>query len=389
MPRPRKHNPSIPAHIDQSKLPKGIYWDKTGSGRWYVLEQPRKAVMVAGPAALLSDLHAIMEARAGGATRGTVGFVIDQFEASTEFADLTPGTRKGYEHQAKLVRSYKTPMGATLDTLQVARLSPAAIQRIVEKIAKGGNGQPGQPTKANHLLRYLRRTFAWGVRHGACTSNPAAGVRQAKERARFRMPSPEVFTRLCAFAIERGRRKAHTAGSVAPYLGHLMVIAYGCRLRGIELVTLTDANATETGILSNRRKGSRDNVTRWTPELRAAWDALVELRKAAHKRHSIDTVVPMQRENRPLVVSQRGQALSKSSLDSAWQRLMDMATKPEDGQPPLLREEERFTLHGIKHRGITDSEDKGSGGHKTEAMRQRYDHEVPIVNAPTPRKRTE
>ncbi|MCW0370228.1 site-specific integrase [Xanthomonas sacchari] len=379
MPRSRKHHRSIPAHIDQSKLPKGIYWDKSGNGRWYVLEHPRKAVMVAGPVALLSDLHAIIEARTGGAERGTVGFVIQQFEASTEFAELAEGTRKGYQHQAKLVRDYRTPMGATLDTLQVARLGPAAIQRIVEAIAKGKPGVPGQPTKANHLLRYLRRTFAWGVRHGACSTNPAAGVRQAKERARFRMPTPEAFARLCAFAIERGNRKAHTAGSVAPYLGHLMVIAYTCRLRGIELVTLTDANATEAGILSNRRKGSRDNVTRWTPELRAAWDALLELRKAAYKRHSIDTVVPMLPRNRPLVVSQRGQALNKSSLDSAWQRLMDMATKSEDGQPPLLREDERFTLHGIKHRGITDSEDKASGGHKTEAMRQRYNHAVPTV----------
>ncbi|WP_045764644.1 site-specific integrase [Xanthomonas albilineans] len=382
MPRPRsKHNPNIPAHIDQSKLPRGIYWDKSGKGRWYVLENlaTRKAVMVAGPSALLSDLHAIMEARVGGAARGTVGFVINQFEASTEFADLAPGTRKGYKHQAKLVRAYKTPMGATLDTLQVSRLSPAAIQRVVEKIAKGESGLPGQPTKANHLLRYLRRTFAWGVRHGACASNPAIGVRQAKERGRFRMPTPEVFARLAAFATERGAWKAHTKGSVAPYLGHLMVIAYACRLRGIELVTLTDANATEAGIMSNRRKGSRDNVTRWTPELRAAWDALVELRKAAYKRHGIDTIVPMLPKNRPLVVSERGQALSKSSLDSAWQRLMETATKSEDGRPPLLREEDHFTLHGIKHRGITDSEDKASGGHKTEAMRQRYDHAVPTV----------
>lgn len=221
MPRPRaKHNPSIPPHIDQAKLPKGVYWDKSGNGRWYVLEHPRRAVTVAGCDAQLSDLHAIMEARAGGAARGTVGFVIEQFEASTEFAELAAGTRKGYEHQAKLVRAYRTPMGATLDTLQVSRLGPAAIQRIVESIAKGKDGKVGQPTKANHLLRYLRRTFAWGIRHGACASNPAAGVRQARERARFRMPTPDVFARLVAFATERGMRKAHTKGSVAPYLGH-------------------------------------------------------------------------------------------------------------------------------------------------------------------------
>lgn len=47
MPRPRKHNPTIPAHIDQRKIPKGVYWDSSGNGRWYVLEFPRKAVTVA------------------------------------------------------------------------------------------------------------------------------------------------------------------------------------------------------------------------------------------------------------------------------------------------------------------------------------------------------
>ena len=33
-PRNRKHNPTIPAHIDQAKIPRGIYWDATGRGRW-------------------------------------------------------------------------------------------------------------------------------------------------------------------------------------------------------------------------------------------------------------------------------------------------------------------------------------------------------------------
>ncbi len=48
----------------------------------------------------------------------------------------------------------------------------------------------------------------------------------------------------------------------------------------------------------------------------------------------------------------------------------------------VITEEERFSLHGLKHRGITDSEDKRSGGHRTEAMRERYDHEIPIVEPP-------
>lgn len=84
----------------------------------------------------------------------------------------------------------------------------------------------------------------------------------------------------------------------------MIIIAYACRLRGIEAVTLTDANAIDDGVLSNRRKGSRDNVTRWTPELRDAWEALVKLRKDAEKRH--DWPAQLRPELRYLVVGQRG-----------------------------------------------------------------------------------
>jgi hypothetical protein len=105
-----------------------------------------------------------------------------------------------------------------------------------------------------------------------------------------------------------------------------MIIAYAYRLRGIEAVTLTDANATDDGVLSKRRKGSRDNVTRWTPELRDAWDA-VRLRKEAERRH--DRPAQLRPELRHLVVSQRGTPFSKSARDTAWQRLMALVMKPD------------------------------------------------------------
>ncbi len=47
----------------------------------------------------------------------------------------------------------------------------------------------------------------------------------------------------------------------------------------------------------------------------------------------------------------------------------------------VIEKDQRFALHGLKHRGITDSEDKAAGGHVTEAMRQLYDHSVPVVRA--------
>ena len=44
--RKRKVNPAIPKHIDQSRLPAGIYFDASGGGRWYVraarLDEPTR-----------------------------------------------------------------------------------------------------------------------------------------------------------------------------------------------------------------------------------------------------------------------------------------------------------------------------------------------------------
>ncbi len=374
MARPRKHNPTIPGHIDQKAIPKGIYWDKSGSGRWYVLDFPRKAITVADSKAQLSDLHAIMETRSGAAEKGTVGHVMDRYHESTKFASLSEGTKKGYRHQKGLVETYMTKRGVTLDKMLVSRLSVAAIQRVVESIASGHNGERPMPTKANHLHRYLSLVLAWGVQHGYCQTNPAQGVAQAKERRQFKMPTPETYAKLVAFAQDRGSRKAHTEGSVAPYLAPLMVITYLCRLRGIEAVTLTDANNTEVGIVCKRRKGSKDNVTEWNDDLRLSWNVLDGLRKEAMERHK--RPVQLQPDKRPLVVSQKGLPLTKSGLDSAWQRLMDLATSGED---PLLKPGEEFTLHGLKHRGITDSEKPEDGGHKSAAMRDRYDHRLPVV----------
>lgn len=81
-----------------------------------------------------------------------------------------------------------------------------------------------------------------------------------------------------------------------------------------------------------------------------------------------------------MLVERSGNPISKSALDSAWQRLITEAMRAG-----VITESERFALHGLKHRGITGSENKASGGHKSEAMRQLYDHEVPLVKPPRKR----
>ncbi len=380
--RKRKFNPEIPGHIDQGSLPRGLYWE---DGRWYVLSPHPEGVgriktTVANGNARLSDLHAIMEARGGGSLRGSLDHLTEIFKKSSEYLDLSTKSRQGYEYCAAKACGYLLRDGRLLGQQRVEQLSVPVLQRVVETLATGRPaigklpGIPATPAAANRVASYLRRLFAWGIRHGHCTANPADGIRKVREKRDARMPDHDSFDAVLRFARTCASRQAHTAGSCPPYLPAVMVLAYAVRLRGIEVNTLTDAHLQTEGIRSNRRKGSRDNVTLWTKDLRAAVKWLQSYRDERMQAHG--RPVPIKPEQRCLLVSESGTPLTKSALDSAWQRLVRRAIA--EG---VIDKDQRFALHGLKHRGITDSEDKGAGGHVTEAMRQLYDHSVPVVRA--------
>jgi integrase len=379
--RKRKHNPSIPHHIDQAAIPKGVYWDASGNGRWYVLERAAdgkpKARTVAGPKAYLSDLHRIAEQQRGIAV-GTVQALLDAFHESIDFRNLAPRTRKDYERYRLMLLKLPTKLGVPFGQLASAKLTQPVIQRLVEAIAREGH-----PTKANHLLRYLHRVFRWGVNHGHCPHNPAAGVQPAKVTPTVTVPERVGYMRVLAFAQERAARKARTRGSCAPYLPLVMELAYLARLRGIEVLDLTDASITDQGVITKRRKGSRNTIVAWSPRLRAVVDAALALRKATFDR--VKRPTPLRPEQRALIVAESGEPLTKSGLDSAWQRLMELATDRENGG--VMDEAERFGLHAMKHRGISDTsgtfKDKQvAAGHKSEQMTHRYDHSIPVVSTP-------
>jgi site-specific recombinase XerD len=202
-----------------------------------------------------------------------------------------------------------------------------------------------------------------------------------KERGRKRMPEHVAYAAVLKFARERGELVPHSKGSLPPYLWSIMEIAYLCRMRGIEAVRLTDAHASDEGLLVRRVKGSRDSVVRWTPRLRAAWDAAVALRAVIRSRKSNrHRPVPIRPQDRYVFLSESGTPLSKAGLDNAFQDLMQAAIAAN-----VITEAERFNLHGLKHRGITDTpgvkgDKKAASGHKTDAALNEYDHEVPTVD---------
>lgn len=382
--RKRKLDPTIPAHIAQARIPPGLYWDGRGVGRWYVVEVDeagkRTSRGVAGAGALLSELHRIAELRAG-VDRETLRALAQAFADSAQFRELAKATRTDYAYCATVVLEHPTKLGKPFGDLPTRQLSRPLIQLLIDSLANGtkrtaAGERIATPSKAAHVQRYLRRLFEWGINRGFATENPAAGIELPTERKQRTMPESDVMERLIQFARARAGGRGQ-ADSVAPYLAPALEIAYLCRLRGIELLDLSDASLLPTGLACVRRKGSRENVTAWSPRLRAACEALSAYRAARWAKRGTPT--PISPAARPLLVAIDGHALSKSALDSAWQRLIALAISKG-----VLTQAQRFGLHGLKRRGITDTEgttgDKQlASGHRSEAMVQIYDQSVPLV----------
>ncbi len=362
--RPRQFDPTIPAHIDQRHIPKGAYWDRRWR-LWYA-KDGKSSITIGREKATLADLHTQIE-RLHSKGRSTLGWLMNLFEASNAFKKLAVPTQRDYRWCRAIVAGYRLKRDDTMASLPVAALSQPIFRTLLDRFETEGT-----PAKGNHVLRYLRRVFSWGIEFGHCKENPARGVTALKEEARFKMPTAESLTAVLAFARERGDRLAHSEGSVSPYLWAFIVIAYRCRLRKVEVLTLQEAQLDDTGIVTKRRKGSLDNHVRWSDDLLKAVEHLRTTRDAIWRSRKMP--VPVRYQDRILFTTESGERVSESTLDSAWARMMDAAIVAG-----IIAEAERFSPHGLKHRGITDSADKSDGGHATEKMRRRYDHEMKVV----------
>lgn len=375
----RKRNPNIPKHINQEKLPNGVYYDARGRGRWYIQYRNEagalKTQRVGDSKTTLSELHRVIELR-NGIDRHTLRYLASQFAASAQFQGLAAKTQKGYEYCRDIVVEFPTKTGIKLGDMSTERFSRPLIQRLVDKFADDGH-----PRKANAVASYLHRIFRWGMNRGYCNNNPAAGIEHAKERKR-RRSAAHTMDRVISRAREKGDDypKRGKPGSCPTYLWIVLELAYLCRLRGIEVVTLTDANALPEGVLTNRTKGSRDNIVQWTPRLREAWAAAVARRGVIWEKKGKAT--PFRPDRRPLIVSRSGGALSKSALDTAFQRYMSSMMK--DG---FIMPEERWGVHDMKRQAITDTpgnraDKQEASGHRSPAMMDIYDLSMPLVNTP-------
>lgn len=372
MPRGRpRSTKNIPAHIkDATKLPKKVWYSNKGAGCWMLhyfdaeLDKLR-AKRLCGSDASMSEIWQAYDALQT-QTETTFKSLSLDFQKSHQWRALSILTQEDYIGCHNHICSQKTGSGPFGD-IPVVKITTGTIRKY-----RDFRGESSK-SRANKELAYLSRVFSWAYEYEKCKHNPAKGVSKLKIPPRQHYAEDKDFEFLLQVAKESGYW----------YMCYAMEIAYLCRMRLSEVIDLTNADEQPTGLYIRRRKGSKNNITAWTPRLEKAW------KEAKSKRDQIivDKRLPAQLDPKRsyLFISERtGDKITVSSLKTAKGRI---DTQAKQKAIDLGIDYTHFTFHDLKRKGISDTagNKQDASGHRHASMLAIYDVK-PIIVKPAGEK---
>lgn len=339
-PHPRNPRAVLPNGIKALALPTGVYWERTGRGRWLfkrIIPETKKIsyTRLGGPEMTLREIWEAYELAVAPPPATTIGDLIGEFQRSRIWVGLSQNTQRDYQCCADAIQKQQTTAGVQVGDTRLIDWTPGAVRKYVDRRGESSI------SRANHELRFLRRLFAWGYERDLMASNPGVGVKALPEPPRQRYVTDIEYEAFLAFA-----------GPRAPYLVPVAELAYLCRLRLSEVCDLRRADITPDGLFAARRKGSKDAMTGITPRLQAAIDLALSLH---------GTIASLY-----LIAGATHGRMAESTIQTAWQRAMVAWAALGN---------ERWTCHDAKRKGISDFEgDKlAASGHRTLTMLRVYD----------------
>lgn len=302
-----------------------------------------KDVKLCPDTALISEVWQRYEAiTTPGAPRKTVGWLIDQYLASKQHIAKAPKTRKEYEKNARTLRNSPTKSGALFEQVDAERVTPGAIRKYIDNRAA--------QVSANREIAFLSICYSWAVERDLMKANPCKEVRRNSEKPRDR------------YVTDAEYQIIYDMAAPWPLIQCAMEFAYLCRMRLCEVLELKKSNILDSGLLIQRRKGSRGNITLWNDRLRAAVQATNSLPMPNYAQ-----------DDAYLIRSQRGDKLTEDGFSTLWQRLMVMAE---------TKGLERFTFHDLKAKGVSDTkgDKQTASGHRSAAMVDTYNRKLAEVD---------
>ncbi len=272
-----------------------------------------------------------------GGTDRNVEWLIQSYFESKQFLQLATNSQKLY---TQLANKYLLPVFGQMEPKAV---TPLHIRKFMDKL-----GDRVEST-ANRCHTVLSTVFGWGYERNIVLVNPVLGIKKHKEKPRSRYIEDWEYDLVYKIAKE----------SSYPWIAPMMEIAYLCRMRAIEVRSLTESDLLDEGLFVERRKDSMNEITKWSPRLEKAISDASKLRITVNKDHL-------------LFVSSSGGSIPKTSFDSAWRRIRSKALS--NG---LI---DSFNFHDLKAKGVTDHTDKASG-HKSKKMQAVYDRKPNLIDA--------
>lgn len=347
-PKQRKHKEDrwLPQRVYRGKS--AYEWHPKGGGaiKLMPLERDRNGELIETPDIRLKLLQAYDDKRSSLNERDTMIGLFDAYFKSGKFRRLSPQTQDDYRRYRDIVE----PVFGKMEPIKVG------IHHIRAFMDKKGEQHP---VTANRCHSMMTSVFKWGLEYQYCRVNPCNGISKFKEKPRDRYIEDWEYS----LVYEIAARHTHYC-----YLAPLMELQYLCRLRPNEACKLIEENLLEEGIFIDRGKGSDNEITAWSPRLKAAIDFARSLRE----NH------PRMIKNQPLVSNSLGGKILMTTYKTAWSRIMKKAMTEGleiDGQ--IVKLQERFTAHDIKAKGLTDHPEKYAG-HRTQKMRQIYNRKPDV-----------
>ena len=377
--RPRRENPNIPAHVNQTKLPSGLTYDAIKL-RWRFGYTDslgkRRFKQVGSKTSTLEQLLQQIETLSL-VKPNTFNWLADQYYKERRFThDIKIGTQKNYQDYHRLLSSVTVENKSVCDLL-LRDWTSGLCQKINGYLAEHhGNSY------ANHVHSFIHLMFTYAKNNDHVFENPATGIYKSKIiKNRDKWISDDVYYRVLKEALLQGKRQARTENSSPYYLYLAMEFSYLCALRTIEVRFLTDDNILENGLTCERRKGSNTNIFLYNDRLRLVLDLALKYRNDLWQQKRIST--PANLSDRPILINESGQRLTQEGFKSSWQRFIVSCIK--NG---TITSQERFSFHELKHKSISDrkgsaQEKMKASGHKSKDMLKLYDHSKELASPVT------
>lgn len=286
--------------------------------------------------------------------KNTLGWIVKQYMDSEQYKDKASSSQKRdlnlkkiLDHPIKIDSKDKTLADLHIKNVTKPLFQSLAMKRFRDYQARGRKGN----VQVNREMTFLSGAIKWGINFIpdiGVTQHPLSKFIKLKEIPDDRYVTDEEYDIQFAEAAE-----------IADYLQPIFEITYLLATRGVETFDIKLSHCTDEGIRTHRRKGSKDNIIEWSTRLYAAY----EMALARHKEMKVLSIDPY------LIAGFTGDRMNESTFQDAMQRLKKHMEEKELGG-------NFWTLHQLKHKAISDSDDKHIAGHKTEQMRQKYDTKI-------------